>query len=292
MSNPEVRIGGRPVGDDHPCYVVADLGINHNGSLITVEGMLCAAADARVDAVKFQKRTVDVVYTEEELAKPRESVFGTTNGDLKRGLELTRAQYAIMDLGASIPWFASCWDKESAALIAQFNPPAYKIASASLTDDDLLRFIRDLNAPAILSTGMSTLAQIDHAMGLLDNKNVILLHCTSTYPSSLDELNLSLIPVLKERYGVPVGFSSHAVGPVPALMAAVLGACMVEVHLTLDRTMWGTDQAASLEPAALSWLVKHIRSIPAILGDGVKTVYDSELPVLAKLRRVDTVGSV
>lgn len=283
-----VQIGDRWVGEGYPCYIVAEIGINHNGELDTAWKLIDAAADAGCDAVKFQKRDVSVVYTHEELARPRENPFGSTNGDLKRGLEFGYPQYMSIEQHCQergIAWFASCWNEGSVAAMSEFEMPAYKIASASLTDDRLLRFTRDYGKPIILSTGMSTIEQIDHAVDILGTEDLILLHCTSTYPSKPEELNLRCLPMLQDRYGVPVGYSSHSVSPVPPLIAASMGAVLVEVHLTLDRSMWGSDQAASLEPGGLAWMVKHIGSIPVVMGDSVKKVYDSELPILEKLRR-------
>jgi len=244
---------------------------------------------AGCDAVKFQKRSVEVVYSAEELARPRESPFGATNGDLKRGLEFGADQYAEIDrycAGANIMWFASCWDEASVDVIEQFKPPCYKIASASLTDDQLLRHHRKTGRPLILSTGMSTLEQIDHSVEVSGQRDLVLLHTTSTYPSELGELNLRAIPTLRERYGVPVGYSGHEVGLYTTLAAVVLGACVIERHITLDRAMWGSDQAASVEPQGFSRLVKDIRAVETAMGDGVKKVYPSEVPIMQKLRRV------
>jgi N-acetylneuraminate synthase len=283
-----IRIGDRLVGPGQPCYVVGEIGINHNGELDVARKLISAAALAGCDAVKFQKRTVDVVYSEEELARPRESPFGATNGDLKRGLELAEDDYRAIDDYCGIhglPWFASCWDGGSVDMIEQFDPPCYKIASASLTDDALLRRHRETAKPIILSTGMSSIEEIDHAVEVLGTYDLILLHTTSTYPAAVEELNLRAIATLRDRYGVPVGYSGHEVGLAPSLAAAVLGGCMVERHITLDRAMWGTDQAASVEPHGLARLVRDIRTAERAMGDGTKRVYDSELPVLEKLRR-------
>lgn len=288
MSN-TVRIGNRLVGEGQPCFIVAEIGINHNGSIEIAKKLIDAAALAGCDAVKFQKRTLDVVYTADELAKPRENPFGPTNGDLKRGLEFGEKEYKKIDdycREKNILWFASCWDEGSVDFMEAFNPPCFKIASASLTDDDLLRHHRRYGRPIIVSTGMSTVAEIDHAVEVLGSKNLIVLHCTSTYPSQVEELNLSTIRVLRERYGVPVGYSGHEVGLAPSVGAAALGACMVERHITLDRAMWGSDQAASVEWQGFWRLVKDIRALEQAMGDGVKRVYPSEVPIIRKLRRV------
>jgi N-acetylneuraminate synthase len=269
--------------------VVAEIGINHNGSLETAKQLINAAVAAGCNAVKFQKRSIEVVYSAEELARPRESPFGVTNGDLKRGLEFGADQYAEIDrhcAGKNIMWFASCWDEASVDLIEQFKPPCYKIASASLTDDNLLRHHRKTERPLIISTGMSTLEQIDHSVEVSGRHDLILLHATSTYPSDVMELNLRAIPRLGERYRVPVGYSGHEVGLYTTLAAVVLGACVVERHITLDRAMWGSDQAASVEPQGFARLVKDIRAVETALGDGVKKVYPSELRIMQKLRRV------
>lgn len=284
-----VQIGDRLVGLGQPCFVVAEIGINHNGDLDIARKLISAAMLAGCDAVKFQKRTVDVVYAPDDLARPRENPFGATNGDLKRGLEFGVEQYRVISeycQSQNILWFASCWDEAAVDFVEQFDPPCYKIASASLTDDNLLRHHRRYGRPIILSTGMSTLEQIDHAVDMLGAEDLILMHCTSTYPSKLEELNLTAIRTLKERYDVPVGYSGHEVGLPTSLAAAVLGACLIERHITLDRSMWGSDQAASVEPHGFARLVRDIHAIEAALGDGVKRVYDSEIPVMNKLRRV------
>jgi N-acetylneuraminate synthase len=284
-----VQIGNRSVGHDKPCFVIAEIGINHNGDLALAKKLIAAAATANCDAVKFQKRTVDVVYTAEELAKPRPNPFGETNGDLKRGLEFDRNAYASIDECCrmhGLLWTASCWDEGSVDFMESFAPPFYKIASASLTDDALLRRHKATGRPIVLSTGMSTLEEIDHAVEILGRDNLVLLHCTSTYPSTVAELNLRCIGTMRNRYGVPVGYSGHEVGLATSVAAVALGACVIERHLTMDRAMWGSDQAASVEPQGIARLVRDIRAVEVALGDGNKRVFDSEVPVMKKLRRV------
>ena len=289
MGNKVVRLGERLVGPGHPCYVIAEIGINHNGSLETAKQLIDVAVDAGCDAVKFQKRTVDVVYTAEELARPRENPFGPTNGDLKRALEFGHDAYHEIDRYCrtkGIAWFASCWDEASVDFIEKFQPPCYKIASASLTDDALLRHHAAMRRPIVLSTGMSTIEQIQHAVETLATDDLVLLHCNSTYPAKLEELNLRALQTFQRLFEIPVGYSGHEVGLPTTLAAVALGAAVVERHVTLDRAMWGSDQAASLEPAGLKRLVRDIRAIERALGDGIKSVWDSERPVMAKLRRV------
>jgi N-acetylneuraminate synthase len=289
-----VIIANRPVGDDQPCYVIAEIGINHNGDIDLAKRLISVAVAAGCDAVKFQKRTIDVVYSPEELGKPRESPFGATNGDLKRGLEFDYYDYQEIDAfcrTSKIAWFASCWDEKSIDFIDRFSPPCYKIASASLTDDNLLRHTRATGKPIILSTGMSTLDQIDRAVDVLGTDDLILLHACSTYPAYYSELNLRAIPIMRERYGVPIGYSGHETGISSTVAAAVLGACCVERHITLDRSMWGSDHAASLEPNGISRVVRDIRLVEQSMGDGVKRVYEREQPIIKKLRRVDVVGT-
>jgi N-acetylneuraminate synthase len=285
----EVKIGGKLVGDGHPCYVVAEIGINHNGDIALAKQLIDVAEAAGCNAVKFQKRTIDVVYTKEELAKPRESPFGETNGDLKRGLEFGLEQYREVDRyckEVDIAWYASCWDEASVDFIDAFNPPCYKIASACLTDDNLLRYTRANGKPIILATGMSTLEEIDHAIEVLGKKDLVLLHAVSTYPSNYNELNLLVMPELRKRYGVPVGYSGHETGLPSSVAAVALGACMVERHITMSRAMWGSDQAASLEPNGITRLMRDIRLIEMSMGNCVKKVLDVEKPLIKKLRRV------
>lgn len=285
----KVRIGERWVGDGEPCYVIGEIGINHNGDIGTAIELIDISAQAGADAVKFQKRTLEVVYTEEELARPRETPFGKTNGDLKRHLELGADAYRRMQRVCGergIQMFASCWDEASIEFMEAFAPPAYKVASASLTDDDLLKAYRATGRPIIISTGMSTIDEIDHAVEVLGTDDLIILHCTSTYPSKNEELNLRCIPTLRERYGVPIGYSGHELGLATSVAAVALGACVVERHITLDRAMFGSDQAASIEPQGFARLVRDIRAVEVALGDGEKRVYESEKPILKKLRRV------
>lgn len=289
-SSKTVRIGKHLIGHGQRTFVIAEIGINHNGSLDTAKKLIDAAVESGCDAVKFQKRTVDVVYTAEELAKPRENPFGTTNGDLKRGLEFGTKEYAEIDKHCKshgIPWSASCWDEASVDFIGAFDVSFFKIASASLTDDNLLRRHLKFNKPVILSTGMSDMAQVEHAAEVLDTDDLVILHCTSTYPSKPEELNLEVINTLRRRFPkVPIGYSGHEVGLGPSFAAAAMGACVIERHLTLDRSMWGSDQSASVEPGGMKRLVDYIREFEASRGDGVKVVYESEVPIRKKLRRV------
>lgn len=285
----QVKIGDVAVGDGAPCYIVGEIGINHNGDLGIARRLIDVAAIAGANAVKFQKRTIEVVYTADELAKPRENPFGATNGDLKRGLEFGRDQYQNIDAycrDKNVAWFASCWDEASVDFMEQFNPPAYKIASASLTDDNLLKHHKQTRRPIIISTGMSTIEQCDHAVEVLGTDNLIVLHTTSAYPAKIPDLNLKMIPALRARYGVPVGYSGHEVGLATSYAAVSLGACMIERHITLDRAMWGSDQAASVEPQGLMKLIRDVRVIEDALGDGVKRVTADEVPIMKKLRRV------
>ena len=284
----DVMIGNKKVGDGKPCYIIAEIGINHNGDIDIAKRLIDLAKLSGCDAVKFQKRTVDIVYTAEELAKPRENPFGETNGDLKYGLEFGQEEYQELDkycLDKKMPWFASCWDEGAVDFIDQFNVPCYKIASASMTDDDLLRHTKAKGKPIIMSTGMSTLEQIDHAVEVLGKDNLIILHTTSTYPAYYEELNLSVIPALKKRYDVPIGYSGHETGIATSTASVALGACVVERHITLDRSMWGSDQAASLGPNGIIKMVGEIRLLEKSLGDGVKRVIEREEPIIKKLRR-------
>jgi N-acetylneuraminate synthase len=284
-----LKIAGQIIGDGSPCYVVAEIGINHNGSVDLAKRLIEVAVAAGCNAVKFQKRTVDVVYTAAELAKVRESPFGNTNGELKHALEFGKQQYREIDAHCKkigIVWFASPWDEASVDFLESFNVPCHKVASASLTDDYLLRHIRSTGKPVIISTGMSTMAQIDHAVDVLGKHDLVILHSTSTYPAAYDELNLRVIPVLARRFGVPVGYSGHETGIPSSVATIALGAKMIERHLTLDRAMWGSDQAASLEPNGITRLVRDIRLVETALGDGEKRVFEREVPVMEKLRRV------
>ncbi len=286
-----IRVGNRLIGDDQPCFIIAEIGINHNGDIDLAKRLISVALAAGCDAVKFQKRTIDVVYSAEELAKPRENPFGPTNGDLKYGLEFEQEEYEEIRAfckSVKMLWFASPWDEASVDFLEQFDVPVHKIASASLTDDNLLRHVRATGKPVILSTGMSTYAEIDHAVEVLGKDDLVLMHATSTYPAFYPELNLRAIPTMAERYAVPIGYSGHETGIPTSVCAAVLGACCVERHITLDRSMWGSDHAASLEPNGISRLVRDIRLWEQSKGDGIKRVYEREFPIIKKLRRVGT----
>ena len=286
----EVPIGNKVIGDGHSCYVIAEIGINHNGDIDLTRRLISVAVAAGCDAVKFQKRTVEVVYTPEELAKPRENPFGPTNGDLKHGLEFGHDEYRLIDRycrEVKMPWFASAWDEKAVDFIDQFDTPCYKIASASLTDDNLLRHTRSKGKPIILSTGMSTIEEIDHAVEVLGTEGLILLHACSVYPAHYPELNLKAITTLSPTlWACRLAYSGHETGLPSTVAAVALGACCIERHITLDRAMWGSDQAASLEPNGITKIVNYVRIVEQSLGDGVKRVVEREQPIIKKLRRI------
>ena len=285
-----VKIGNKTVGDDFPCFIIAEIGINHNGSVNLAKRMIDEAVFAGCDAVKFQKRTVTKVYTPEELDVYRPNYYGETNRDLKLGLELSFEDYCEIDRYCkerNIMWFASCWDTDSVDFIEQFDVPCHKVASAMLTDDEFLLKLKSLGKPVLLSTGMSTMEEIRHAVKLLGEENLILYHCTSTYPTEHNEINLKVIEELRREFNCPVGYSGHEKGVLPSVLSVQLGANSVERHITIDRTLWGSDQAASLEPEGLRRMVRDIREVKTILGNGKKVVYDSEIPVKKKLRKTD-----
>jgi N-acetylneuraminate synthase len=288
----EIQLGNRMVGDGHPAYIIAEIGINHNGDLEIAKQMIDAAVHAGVDAVKFQKRTPEVCTPPEQQKQMRETPWGyITYLEYRYKVEFNEEQYREIDRYCKekgIPWMVSVWDEPSVDFMEQFDTPAYKIPSASLTDHNLLRYARKTGKPLIISTGMSTMEQIRKAVQVIGRENLVIMHCTSTYPCEPEELNLRMIETLRREFPeVPIGYSGHEVGLVPSAVAVALGACMVERHLTLDRAMWGSDQAASVEPGGFERLVKYIRVTEAALGDGVKRVYESEMPSLRKLRRVN-----
>ena len=285
-----VKIGNRPVGPGHPTFIIAEIGINHNGDLNIAKRLIEAAVSAGCDAVKFQKRTPELCVPPEQANILRETPWGLiTYMEYRRRVEFGYEEYREIDRYCrerGIMWFASCWDKPSVDFIEQFDPVCYKIPSACLTDDELLRYINAKGRPVILSTGMSTMAEIKHAVSLLDKERLLIAHCTSAYPCKPEELNLRVIQTLQQEFDCPIGYSGHEVGLQTTLAAVVLGACFVERHITLDRAMWGSDQAASVEPHGFARLVRDIRVIEKALGDGVKRVYESEMIVMKKLRRV------
>lgn len=285
-----VNIGSREVGENQPVYVIGEVGLNHNGDVAIAKKLIDAAALGGCDAVKFQKRTPEICVPPEQRDIQRETPWGVmTYMDYRYRVEFGEDEYGEIDRyckDKGMHWFASCWDAPSVDFIEQFDPVAYKMASASLTDDDLVRHTAATGKPIILSSGMSTMEQVEHGMSLVPNDRVLLAHATSTYPCSPEELNLRMIQTLKERFDCPIGYSGHEVGLQTTTAAVVLGATFVERHITLDRTMWGSDQAASIEPHGISRMVRDIRVIERALGDGVKKVYDSEVPIMKKLRRV------
>lgn len=289
-----VKVGRKSIGDGENTYLIAEIGINHNGSLDNACRLIENAKVAGFDAVKFQKRTVDVVYTKEELEQPRENFYGKTNGDLKRGLEFSHDAYSKIDKfcrDLGIDWFASPWDEASVDFLEDFGVVAHKIASASLTDKSLLEKIGKTKKPVFLSTGMSTLDQIKKAVDILDKHNLILLHAVSSYPVKDSDLNLSAINTLRSNFDeIPVGYSGHEVGVLPSVIAvAKFGAVCVERHITLDRAMWGSDQSASLELPGMVKMVRDIREIPKLIGTGEKEIQDIEVGPMNKLRRVNTI---
>lgn len=293
-ANPAARhrtFGSRIAGPGHRVYVVGEIGINHNGDLGNALALIDAAAEAGCDAVKFQKRTPEICTPRDQWDIERDTPWGRmTYIDYRHRVEFGEDEYRAIDEHCAqrgIDWFASPWDTEAVAFLEKFDLPAHKVASASLTDDELLRALRATGRTIVLSTGMSTPKQIRHAVEVLGSDNILLCHATSTYPAKAEELNLRVIDTLREEYpNVPIGYSGHETGLQTTLAAVALGAAFVERHITLDRAMWGSDQAASVEPGGLTRLVRDIRTIETALGDGVKRVYASELGPMKKLRRV------
>lgn len=283
-----VEIAGRPIGRGHPTYIIAEIGINHNGSIEIAKDLIDLARESGCDAVKFQKRTPELCVPDEMKNVVRETPWGLmTYMEYRDRIEFQYDDYAQIDSYCKekgITWFASCWDIPSVEFIEQFSPVCYKIASATLTNDELLGRIDATGVPIIMSTGMSTIAQIRKAASMVDPERLLLAHCTSAYPCRPSELNLLMIKTLSEEFDCPIGYSGHEVGLQTTYAAVVLGACFVERHITLDRAMWGSDQNASLEPPGVRRLVRDIRVIEQAMGDGVKRIYESEEALLRRLR--------
>jgi len=287
----KIKVGNRHIGDNEPVFVIAEIGINHNGSVDIAKKMIDGAIYAGCDAVKFQKRTPEICVPKDQWNIERDTPWGRmTYIDYRHKMEFNKEEFSKLVKFCNekeIAWFASCWDEESVDFIEEFDPVMYKTASASLTDDNLLLKHKSLNKPLMMSTGMSTMEEIESAVSLVETDDLMIAHSTSAYPCNPEELNLRMILTLKEKYPLtPIGYSGHEVGLAPTWAAVSLGASFVERHITLDRAMWGTDQAASVEIIGMSRLVSNIRDIEKALGDGIKKVYASEQKNLRKLRRV------
>lgn len=286
-----VKIANKLIGHDQPIFIIAEIGINHNGDLDLCKKMIDMAVETGCDAVKFQKRDPDICVPEDQKGINRETPWGImTYLEYRKKIEFGKEEFDEINnycKEKGILWFASAWDKNSIDFLEQYDVPCYKVASACLTDKLLLEKLKEIGKPIILSTGMSTIEQISRAVRLVGENNLIILHCTSTYPAKDGELNLKMIKTLRKYFNCPVGYSGHEVGVYPSIAAAVLGACVIERHITLDRAMYGSDQAASLEKKGLSIISKECNSIYNYLGDGRKIVYESEKKPMDKLRRVD-----
>ena len=289
MTN-NVAVGNKTIGVGEPVYVIAEIGINHNGDIEIAKQLMDVAVETGCDAVKFQKRTPEICVPEEQKSIPRETPWGSmTYFEYKKRIEFEQPEFEQIDAYAKkigIDWFASPWDVPSVDFLESFDVPCQKIASACLTDSELLTAVNKTKTTTILSTGMSSIEEIDKAVSLLNNVPLAIAQATSTYPAEASELNLRAIQSFAEKYKVPVGYSGHERGLQVTIAAVALGATFIERHITLDRSMWGTDHSASLEPEGLKKLVRDIRIIELALGDGKKKVYDSEIPIRAKLRRV------
>lgn len=287
----EVKIDNKFIGDGHPVFIIAEIGINHNGSIEIAKKLIDAAILAGCDAVKFQKRTPELAVPKDQWNKMRETPWGYISYiDYRHKVEFGHNEYQEIDdycKQKGITWFASVWDVESVKFLEDYKPIMYKVPSAALTDKELLGVLKETKRPIMLSSGMSRLEQVDEAIEYMKDAPIMLAQATSTYPCALEELNLSVISFFKNRYpNIPIGYSGHEVGLAPTYAAVALGATFIERHFTLDRSMWGTDQAASVEVGGMFRLVKDIRDIEKSLGDGIKRVYDSEIPSMQKLRKV------
>lgn len=285
---------GKQIGHGNRVYIIAEIGINHNGSLELAKNMIDEAAKAGCDAVKFQKRTPELCTPKDQWHLERETPWGRmTYINYRKMIELGQEEYAVIDRYCeekNIEWFVSCWDEESVDFIEQFNPPVYKLASASLTDLLLIEKVRSLGKPFILSTGMSDVNEIKTAIDFAGTEQLLIAHATSAYPCPPAELNLKMISTLSEWYpDTPIGYSGHETGLGTTLAAIAMGACFIERHFTLDRAMWGSDQAASVEPQGMHRLVKDIRDIEQAFGDGIKKVYESEMSAKKRLRKMPSI---
>ncbi len=280
----------KKIGDGQPSYIIAEIGINHNGSLDITKKLIDAAVECHCDAVKFQKRTPELCVPADQWEVMRDTPWGRMSYiNYKRKTEFGMDEYSEIDSYCrkkGIDWFASCWDEPSVDFIEQFNPVLYKMASASLTDHSLIKKTKATGKPLMLSTGMSTINEIVEAVKVIGTDNLLIAHSTSSYPCPPEELNLRMINTLQEMYPeTPIGYSGHETGLATTVVAVVIGACFVERHFTLDRAMWGSDHAASVEVPGMAKLVRDIRAAEVALGDGVKKVYESELGPLKRLRK-------
>ncbi len=284
-----IKFGNRQIGKGKPIFIIAEIGINHNGNLNTARKLIDVALAAGCDAVKFQKRTPEICVPPAQQKVIRKTPWGNmTYLQYRRQVEFEHMEYEQIESYCKergITWFASCWDKPSVDFIEQFNPTIYKIASACLTDDSLLQHINETGRLMILSTGMSTMEEICHAASLLDQERLLIAHTTSSYVFRAEELNLRMVQTLQQMFNCPIGYSGHEEGIGSSLAAVALGASFIERHITLDRNMWGSDQKISLEPEEFARLVAETRIIEKALGDGVKRLYDSEKLAMVKLRR-------
>ncbi len=288
-----MRVGDRTVGEGSPVFFIGEIGINHNGSLELAQRIIDMAVLCGVNVVKFQKRDPELAVPAHMRDQPRETPWGEMSYlDYKRRLEFGRTEYDVLDAYCrerGVLWTASPWDLPSAEFVESYEVPFHKVPSAHLTNRELLEYLRDTGRPVFLSTGMSTEAEIDRAVELLAGTGICLLHCNSSYPARHEELNLRYLARLRERYPQAViGYSGHEQGISASLVAATLGARVIERHITTDRSQWGTDQAASLEFPGLRRLVRDLHNLPLWLGDGRKVVTEAECAVKAKLRSVDT----
>jgi N-acetylneuraminate synthase len=282
---------GKKIGGNNPCFIIAEIGLNHNGDINIAKELIKKAQEAGCDAVKFQKRTPEVCTPRDQWDIERETPWGRMKYiDYRYKVEFGAEEYQMIDAYCKelgVVWFASCWDEESVDFLEQFKPALYKAASASLTDISLLQKKKNTGKPLIISTGMSTMDEINNAIDKIGTDNLMIAHATSTYPCKPEELNLNMIHTLEKLFpNCPIGYSGHETGLSTTLATIPMGAKFIERHFTLDRSMWGSDQSASVEPGGMSKLVRDIRDIEAAMGDGIKKVYESELGPKSKLRRV------
>lgn len=288
-----IRVGNKFIGNGQPVYIIAEIGINHNGSIDDAKKLIDGAVFAGCDAVKFQKRTPELCVPEEQWSIERDTPWGRiTYLEYRNKIEFGFSEYEIIDQYCKekdIHWFASAWDIESVKFLEEFNPVLYKVSSASITDDDLLASVKNTDRPVMISTGMSSLIEIDRAVKQLNRNQLMIAQSTSAYPCKLNELNINVVESYKKRYPyIPIGYSGHETGLAPTYAAVAKGATFVERHITLDRASWGSDQSASVEIMGMFRLVKDIRDIEKSLGDGIKKVYDSEQKSISKLRKIKT----